>query len=360
MNLSHKIKLKPSKDQITQLKKTCGTARYTYNWALNKYNEYKQNNIKITTNELKKIWNKEKPDWVYESPKDANQQPFSNLNKALTRFFKKKSKYPKFKKKGKNNSFYISNDKFKLDDYKVRIPKIGWIKLTEKLRFNGKIVSATVSNKANDWFISITVETNIRKERISHNKIGVDLGIKEAITTSEGLQIKPPKPFRRQKNKIRKLNRRLSRKKKFSNNWNKQKVKLQKAYLRLSNIRLDFWHKVTSKLCNENQVICLEDLAIKNLIKNRKLSFSLADVGLGMFKTLILYKSILWNNDIRFIDRFYPSSKQCSSCGYIKQDLTLSDRIYSCKNCGLKIDRDLNAAKNIHTVGSTEINVCGH
>ena len=352
MNLAHKIRIYPNKKQITNLKKACGVSRYTYNWALAKWNELYNQGIKTNGFELKKIWNQEKPEWVYESPKDANQRPFANLNKAFQRFFKKKARYPRFKKKGNNDSFYISNDKMVLKNGKINIYKIGWLKLSEELRFKGKILSATVSNKADQWFISITVDViDYKKERTNDEIIGIDLGLKEAITCSNGIQIQAPKPFKKQKNKIAKLNRRLARKKKGSKNRNKQKVKLQKAYLKLSNIRNDFWHKVSSKLCNENQVICLEDLAVANMLKNHKLAFSLADVGLGVFYQLIEYKSKIWDNTINYVDRFFPSSKKCSNCGNIKDKLSLNERIYICEVCGFKLDRDINASKNIRTEG---------
>ena len=361
MHLAHKIRIYPNKTQTTQLKKACGTARYTYNWALAKWNELYKQGIKTNGLELKKIWNKEKPEWVYESPKDANQQPFSNLNKAFQSFFKKKTRYPRFKKKGNNDSFYVSNDKFKIEGNKIRLPLIGKVKLSERLRFNGKILSATVSAKANQWFISITVDViDYKKERTNDEVIGIDLGIKEAITCSNGTQIQAPKPFKKQKNKIAKLNRRLARKQKGSKNRNKQKVKLQRAYLRLSNMRNDFWHKVTSKLCNENQVICLEDLAVANMLKNHKLAFSLADVGLGIFYQLIEYKKLIYDVTINYIDRFFPSSKKCSQCGNVKDKLSLSERIYICEVCGFKLDRDLNASKNICTEGLSGIYACGH
>lgn len=359
MILAHKIRLCPNKSQTTLLKKSVGVSRFTYNWALGKWKELYEQGDKPNALKLKKIWNQEKPEWVYESPKDANQQPFANLGKAFSRFFKKLSGYPKFKKKGLNDSFYISNDRFIINNKKVRLPKIGWVKLKEKLRFDGKIVSAAVSCKANQWYISIQVEMeSYCKTRKNNNKVGIDVGLKEAITTSDAIQYQAPKPFKNQKKKVARLQRHLARKQKGSNNWNKHKIKLQKAYLKLTNIRQDFWHKMTSMLCNENQIICVENLNILGMIQNRKLSFTIADVGLGEFFRQLSYKKEIWNNDIRKIDRWFPSSQLCSDCGSRKK-LTLSDRIYECDNCGLIIDRDINAAKNILTEGFSEKYACG-
>jgi putative transposase len=358
MQLSHKIRLYPNHNQTIQLVKACGTARFTYNWALAKWNEYYQEGKKTTAFQLKKEWNQCKPEWVYDSPKDANQQPFTNLGKAFQRFFKKLGKYPTFKKKGRKDSFYVSNDKFQINGKQVKLPKIGWIKLAEELRFNGKITSGTVSRKADQWFISIAVDTECNKERTSHNKVGIDVGLTQAVTLSNGQQYQAPKPFKKQKKKIARLHRQLSRKVKGSNNRNKAKTLLSKAYLRLSNIRQDFWHKITSMICNENQVICVEDLNVKGMLKNRKLSFTLADVGLGEFFRQLDYKKNIWNNEISKVDRFFPSSQLCSSCGNRKK-LSLSERVYNCNQCGVSIDRDVNAAKNIRTEGYSGIYACG-
>jgi putative transposase len=359
MQLAHKIRIYPNHNQTIQLAKACGTARFTYNWALNKWNELYKQGIKTNAFELKKEWNQVKPSWVYESPKDANQQPFANLNKAFQNFFKKRSKYPTFKKKGRKDSFYISNDKFYIRDKKVKLPKIGWIKLAEKLRFNGKITNGTISRISNQWFISIQLDIDdFRKERKDNNKVGIDVGLNHAVTLSNGKQYQAPKPFKNQKKKIAKLNRNLARKIKFSKNWLKAKLKLGKAYLRLSNIRNDFWHKMTSTICNENQVICVEDLNVKGMIKNRKLSFTLADVGLGEFFRQLNYKKDIWDNEIYKVGRFFPSSQLCSNCGH-KKKLSLSERIYICDECGVSIDRDINAAMNILTEGYSGNYACG-
>jgi len=341
------------------LKKACGTARFTYNWALAKWTDLYKQGQKPTANELKKLWNKEKPKWVYESPKDANQQPFVNLNNAFQRFFKKLSKYPTFKKKGKKDSFYVSNDRFVFGNKQIKIQKIGRIKVSENLRLKGKIISGTICCRASQWFVSVRVDVdNYSKERSGESVIGVDLGINEAITTSDGLQIKPPRPFKQQKKKIAKLYRRLSRKQKGSNNSKKQIIKLQRAHLKLSNIRQDFWHKITSKLCNENQIMCIEDLNVKGMLKNRSLSFTLADVGLGEFYRQLDYKKDIWNNEVYKVGRFFPSSQLCSNCGN-KQKMPLSERVYVCDQCSVSIDRDINAAKNILTEGYSGNYACG-
>ncbi len=355
MILSHKIRIYPTKKQEILLIKSCGVARFAYNWGLAEWKKQYENGEKPNGNKLKKQFNSIKKSeftWVYECPKDANQKPFIDLQNSFTRFFKKISGFPKFKKKGQRDSFYISNDQFSIKSGIVKLPRIGNVKISESLRFDGKIMSATISRTADMWFISISVEIkDYQRERIFDNKIGIDLGIKDFIITSNGNKSGRLNPLKQNLKKLRKLSRRHSRKKKGSKNRNKSRIKLAKLHYKITCKRKDSIHKVTNQLCKENQFIAIEDLNVKGMIKNRKLSRSITDVGWAKFRRQLGYKSLIYNNIIIVINRFFPSSKQCSNCGCLKDDLKLSDRIYKCEHCGYIIDRDINASINILNEG---------
>ena len=354
-NLAHSIRLYPTKSQEVLFKKACGCARISYNYALTEYKKILDSGQKPNILEIKKQFNQDKKilfPWMCETNKDANQQPFSNLQIAFNRFFKKQSNFPKFKKKGKNDSFYISNDRFGTNKNKFRIPKLGWVKGAEELRFEGKILSATVSRKADYWFVSINVETTKAFTTCENQEVvGVDLGIKTLASLSTGQKIESPKPLRKNIKKLKTLHRKVSRKVKGSSNRKKVIVKLAKFYYQLSCLRKDTIDKLTTHLCKNFKTICIEDLNTKGMLKNHKLALSISDMGWGTFKQQLTYKAKLYNNELVLVDRFYPSSKTCSSCGSIKETLSLSDRTYVCESCNLVIDRDLNAAINLRNYG---------
>jgi putative transposase len=361
MILSHKIQLNPSQEQIIALNKAVGVSRFAWNWALDKVKTKLENKELINILNLKKEFNSiklEQYPWIYESPKDANQQPFTNLSKTLNRYFKNKDiSFPKFKTKYKNDSFYVSNDKFKINNKSIYIPHIGLIRLTEPLRFQGKIMSAVVSRKAGRWFVAISVEIeNYHKNLTSNNQIGLDLGITDFATLSDGQKFKSPKPLKANLAKLKRANQSLSRKKESSNNRRKAKISLQKIHYRITNIRKDFLHKFTSKLCAENQAIAIENLKVSNMVKNHKLSRAILDLGWHEFKRQLKYKCEIWGNDIAIIDTWFPSSKLCSDCGFKVNKMPLNIREWICHNCKSEHDRDINAANNLkNTLGYREI-----
>ena len=243
--------------------------------------------------------------------------------------------------------------------------------MKEKLKFSGKIISGTISKSGSKWFVSISVEIieksieSFYKEKLTNNprlkneikvnnfkeikseSIGVDLGIKTAVVTSDNEEIQAPKPLKKFCKKLKRTQRGLSKKVKGSQNRNKAKVKLSKLHAKIANIRKDWLHKVTKYLCVNYKTIALEDLHIKGMIKNHKLAKAISDVGLGMFRNFIEYKSKITATRINFIDRFAPSSKTCSCCNWKNEKLTLKDRIFECENCNTVIDRDYNASLNI-------------
>ncbi len=360
MILAHKIELKPNNKQRTYFAKASGTARFAYNWALAEwqaqYQAHQENPAlpKPTQGALRKQLNAIKRDefpWMLEVTKNAPQMAIIQLGNAFKRFFKGEAGYPQFKKKGVHDSFSISNDQFSLNESlnQIRIPNLGWVRLRESLRFNGKILSATVSRQASKWFVSISVELDdVVHKRKAENQgvVGVDLGISSLATLSTGEVVTGSKPLKKLLVKLKRLSRSLSRKQKASSNWRKAKAKLAKLHARMSNIRKDSLHKLTCDLTQRFSIIGIEDLNVKGMMSNGKLARHIADMGFYEFKRQLEYKAQMRGNLIVIANRWYPSSKTCSSCGAIKQDLMLKDRIFQCQ-CGHTQDRDLNAAMNL-------------
>jgi putative transposase len=365
--LTHKIKLNATCKQQQYFKKACGVARFTWNWALAKWDEKYQAGEKTSALELKKEFNRLKPTefpWIYEVTKYASQQPFIHLQKAYEAFFKKRARHPNFKKKGMRDSFYIGGDQLKIIRQKVKIPNLGWVKLTEELRFTGKIISGTISRTADYWFISITVETD-QKPKACENQaiIGLDLGIKNLATLSNGEVIINKKPLKQSLKRLKRIQRRLSRQQKGSKNREKTKKALARQHYKISCKRNNALHKLSTNLTDRYRYIVIEDLAISDMVKNRQLSQQIMDGGWYEFRRQLSYKAGLKGNKIFVADRWFASSKHCSSCGYKKATLGLEERIYRCSSCGLEMDRDLNAAKCLERLVSTEsssgIDACG-
>ncbi|AHE95193.1 RNA-guided endonuclease InsQ/TnpB family protein [Campylobacter fetus] len=376
ISISHKIELKPNNKAITHFKKAFGCSRLAYNWGLAKWQEYYKQGVKKSYLDLKKEFNaikKEQFPFVYDVSKYATQQPFLNLNLAFNKFFRDlkqgKLSYPKFKKKKENfGSYYIGGDQIIIKNEKyLKIPNFGLVKIREKLRFNGKINSVTISQKANKFYASFSMQISHDEynkthkiKNLNNQSIGIDLGIKEFVCLSNGLMIKAPKPLNKLTRLLVKRQRRLSKKQhaktkqeaingvKKSNNYLKESKKLAKLHSKIANIRSDFLHKLSSIIIKNFDYIGLESLNVKGMIKNHKLAKSLVDVSFYEFNRQLEYKANYMQKEIHRVDKFYPSSKTCCVCGNIKQDLTLKDRIYKCKSCGNIIDRDLNASINLH------------
>jgi len=356
---SHVIQLKPSNKQITYFEKTCGCQRFAYNWGLSKWKEEYEAGNKSTGRSLKKQFNavkKAEYPWITEVTKCAVDAAFENLNKAFQNFFRdikkgKRNSYPKFHKKGIKDSFTVDNTKFTVDGKKIRIPKLGWVRMTEELRFSGKIMSATIRKKAGRWFVSINVETNDteNENQVSGGVVGIDLGIKTLATLSDGTVFENPKTYYKYDKQLRRAQKSLSRKKKGSKNRSKAKLKLSRIHYRIKCVVDDYVHKMTRYIANNYHTVVLEDLNVKGMQKNRHLSKAVSRANFYKIRQFLTYKC----QDVRFIDRFFPSSKTCSSCGKI-QDMPLHRRVYNC-SCGLTLDRDVNAAINILGQGLSDV-----
>ena len=369
------IELKPNNKQATYFKKACGVARFAYNWALaewqKQYQEDKtyresceQSNLTVVESQLNlpnhgkinKLFNaikREQFPFVLEITKCAPQIAIQQLGDAYKRFFKGESKHPQFRKKGEKDRFSLSNDVFKLknenNQHLIQIPKLGWVRMKEELRLQGKILSATISTRGERWFVSINVELSeaIQPLPKTQQSVGLDLGINHLATLSDGTKITAPKPLKTQLKKLRRLNKSLSRKQKGSNNRAKAKAKLSRLYYRISNIRKDFLHKLTAELVRKFDVICLEDLNVQGMLRNRKLSRAIQDLGFYELKRQLIYKANQFGKTVKSVERFFPSSKTCSCCGFKLEKLSLSVRKWTCKNCHAEHDRDINASINM-------------
>lgn len=363
--LSHKIELKPNEQQTIYFKKACGCARLAYNWAIAKRDSDYQTGVKSSGMQIKKEFNaikREQFPFITEVTKCAPENALLNACVAFDRFFKKQGQHPQFHKKGRHDSFVVDNTKFKVDDRRVNLPKLGWVKLTETLRFQGRILSATISRQAHKWFISIAVDLNTENNRSTCENqavVGVDLGIKSFATLSTGEVFASPKPLKANLKKLKRKQRQLCRKVKGSSNREKAKDKVARLHYRIACIRKDFLNKLTTYLCKNFLVISIEDLATSNMLKNHNLARAISDMGWYEFKRQLQYKAAIYGSVIRVINRFEATSKTCSHCGWKKTDLTLGDRIFRCESCGLEIDRDLNASMNISTAGLAGTQACG-
>ncbi len=315
--------------------------------------------------------------WLKTIHRDAHAQPFAHLAQAWDTFFKdikagKPAHAPKFKKKGRcRDSFYVANDKFRVEGKAIRLPKVGWIKMAETLRFEGKVLGATVSRTADRWYVAIQVEVkdcDFYRKRSGDGVIGIDLGVKAIATLSTGEVIEAPKPFKRALRRIQIRTRRLSRKLTsanvqvgwkpnqpipkgarlpVSNNRQKSAAIVARTHARVANLRADFLHKLTTNICRENQAVVLENLNVRGMMGNRRLARAIADVGLYEFRRQIAYKAKRYGTHVVIADRWYPSSRLCSVCGWNNDALTLSDRAWTCPHCGTHHDRDINAARNL-------------
>ena len=367
--LAHKIQLDPNNEQKSYFAQACGCARFAYNWALNEWKEQHKSGGKPNKNSILKKLNKIKYTnypWMLDVTKKAIQYGVYDLGAAFTNFFKNKSKYPKLKKKYIRDSFRIEGDVKKgknvvnIGNKKVKIPRLGWVKMREELRFKGIVKSVTISREADKWYASFIIEIEDHKKEHGNEVIGVDLGIKDAVVLSDGTKHTGPKPLKKNLRKLRRLDKSLSRKRKGSNNRKKAKLRLARLYSRIKNIRKDFLHKITSSLMSRAKTLVIEDLNVSGMVRNKRLSRAINDIGFYEFRRQLEYKCELSGCQLIIADRFYPSTQICSECGN-KQKMPLGKYKYRCK-CGFMEDRDINAAINLRNlaVNCTEsINACG-
>ncbi|HVA88794.1 MAG TPA: transposase [Chloroflexota bacterium] len=410
MQLTHTIALAPTGEQERYFRQASGTARWCWNWALAEWNRQYGAGERPTAAGLKKQFNGIKYQqfpWLAAIHRDAHAQPFSHLARAWSRYFTarregaipapddraerrrvrragvKLAYPPVFKKKGRaRDSFYVANDKFSLsgpDDPggpAIRLPKVGLVRLTERLRFPGKILGATVSRTAHRWSVAIQMEVPdqvARRRRTADGIEGVDLGIKSAVTLANGETIRSPKPLKAALRRVRIRGRRVSRKLEaakarlgipkgarlpkgtrlpVSGKRRAASARLARTHARVAHIRADFTHKLTTRLCRENQALGIEDLHVTGMLANHHLARAIIDVGFGEIRRQLSYKAERYGTRIVLVSRWYPSSKTCSVCGTKCADLDLGTRIWRCTGCRTVHDRDQNAAINLQRLAT--------
>jgi putative transposase len=373
-----KIRLYPNKHQENYISSLVGSYRFVYNQCLNiKKQKYVEEGKNIGLKELGNFFHQEltkNPDfiWLQEHNTKVLKQSIINLLDSYKRFFVNGNGFPKFKSRHDNQQscrFPLEAISKKNDYSTCKITLTSDLKnikfaCSEKyvnylVKHKSNIKSATLTKtKSNKYFLSILIDGDNDKlsSQPTNDFIGIDLGVKSFIIDSKGNEYENIKIKRNNEKKLRRLNRNLSRKQKGSKNKDKSRIKLARFHEKLNNKKENYLHQISNKIINENQVIILENLNIKGMMQNHNLAKSIQELSLYRFKQMLIYKAAWQERHFVEIDRFYPSSKKCSCCGNIKQDLTLKDREYNCDNCGLIIDRDINAAINIENEGKRLLN----
>lgn len=361
---AYKYRIYPTDEQKVLFAKTFGCVRVVYNWALDlKSNLYKENEISISRFELQTRLRdglKREKEWLKEVNSQSLQYSLLQLDAAFKNFFKKNGKYPNFKSKHDRQSFH--NPQHCSVDFKkgvLSIPKAKNIKTVFHRKFKGdKIHDVTISkDKDGRYYASILVDTfdkPLPKKLVTkETAIGIDTGLKTFAVCSNGEEFAATHFLKEEKRKLKLLGRKLSKKQKGSKAFNDTKQRIAKIHSRVVHKRMDYLHKITHRLTHENQVgtICVEDLNVKGMLRNKHLAYDISDAGIGIFYTLLAYKCEWYGVNLVEIGRFQPSSKMCSCCGYINKALTLSVRNWTCPECGANHDRDYNASVNIRNFG---------
>jgi putative transposase len=353
---AHKIRLNPTAEQAHYFARAAGVARFVWNWALAEWNQQYEAGENPTALKLKKQFNairREQFPWTWDVTKNASDQPFLDLGKAFTAFFEGNARRPKFKSKKRSKpSFYLANDQFEVGDHRVWVPKLGWVNMAENLRFQGKVTGARITKTAQWWFISITLEVPDEMPDRKKAAVGIDVGLTRLATLSTGEGYENQAFLKTALKKLRQANKRLHRRKLGSKNREKARRQVARLHYRITCMRDDVLHKVTTRLATCYGVIGIEDLNLKGLLKNRSLARSFSDAALGKLLNLLTSKVEQRGGQVIKVGRFFPSSKTCHCCGWKWEDMALSDRVFLCQNpkCAYHLfpqDRDQNAALNI-------------
>lgn len=375
MILGHSVALDPTDAQAAHFRRACGTARYAWNWGLARWKEMHAAGEKPTAQRIKAAWNAHRKadlPWTYEVTKSAGQQAIIDLGTAYANFFRdlkkpkgaRRARFPRFKSKRSDNSFALWNDQFEIDGDRIRIPRLGWVKMHERLRFDGKIMGARVSRIGARWHVSVQVEIAACDLKSAPDAtVGIDLGITTLMTLSRPLpdgrtKIDNPRARRTLMKRQAKLARRISRQElqrreasaKTSRRQMVRRDRLRRLHYRVASIRKDAIHKATTSVANAFNVVVLEDLNVAGMTKNKHLAGSIADASFAEIRRQLDYKVAMRGGRIVIADRWFPSSKTCSACGCIVDDLPLSKREWTCPSCGTDHDRDQNAARNLELV----------
>jgi len=401
ITIAHRIQLMPNNKQKTYFRKAIGCCRLAYNWGLAEWKRrYKEGERGLTGRKLRNDFNAirgEQFSFTYEVTKYATAHAFDDLQTAYTNFFEHRADYPKpHRKKDGEGSFYLGNDVIRLSDTHkglkhlkkvahnvggkrqyVNISNLGYVKMSERLRFNGKVLGVKITQEGERFFASFQVQiteeeyrrTHPEASREKHGAVGIDLGLKEAMTLSDGIAVCNPRTIRKHQRKITRLSRQLSKRQhaktkqerlqgvKRSNNYRKLSRRLGREQHHVANIRRNFTQKLTTILTTTYEAVAIEDLNVEGMMQNHKLAKSVSDVSFGELRRQIEYKAAMNGVRVEVADRFYPSSKTCSCCGHRRDDLTLKERTYVCPHCGTVIDRDLNAALNLLSLITNKVGI---
>lgn len=362
---AYKTELDPTNKQRSYFRQYAGAARFVFNWALaDRKERYEVHELSTNKFEQKRrfnAWKRDNASWLYTIPYTVQEQEFTNVDLAFKNFFRRVKRgetpgYPKFKRRGGRKRFTLRGSIIVEND-RIRLPRIGWVRLKERGYLPAqdvKLLSVNVSERAGRWYVSAQVREDIPDStNESTLVVGTDLGVKTLVVLSNGETFDNPKPLYREQRKLARLQRELSRRTKGGANWRKTKAKVQKCHVRIANIRKytlhDISHHVTATL--QPKTIVLEDLNVAGMVKNHCLAKAISDVGFGELRRQIEYKAKRHGIEVIVASRWFPSSKTCSRCGCVKDTLDLSERTYVCEHCGLEIDRDYNAARNLAALG---------
>lgn len=361
INKTYKFRLYPNKEQEKLFAQYFGSVRFVYNYFLSERKQQYEHTGKSAdyyeqARELTEL--KKSPDYLWLKKVNAQtlQHSLRHLEAAYTNFFMRRARFPRFHSKKHGGSFTIPQN-FRIEHGKIFLPKFkDGIKFVESEELKGVLRHLTISiTSSGKYYVSIATQVEYQPCEKTNHKVGIDLGIKDFIVTSDYNRYSANKFIKKYSKQLAIAQKHLSRKCKGSNSWDRQRIKVAKLYEKISNCRSDKLQKISTDLIRKYDIICCEDLDIKGLMRNHRLAQSITDAGWGIFIEMLQYKANWNDKQVVKVDRFYPSSKTCNHCGYVKEDLTLIDRYWTCPNCRAAIDRDFNAAQNILDEGLRKI-----